>query len=160
MLANSGCLNFCSSHIFHDNLVAHESEIAAMDNAYLYRGTCWDYLSRPENQYALVARTNYVRPEDLTLYEGLVTAAKLATRVNALPERVLAAYMEGKYIGSPLELLEPSHASAIYPKYLDNRRFPSDFAERVGNCDKRCEECGYCKQVYENAIINLEENLC
>ena len=160
MLANSGCLNFCSSHVFHDNLVAHENEISAMDNAYLYKGTCWEYLSRPENRYALVARTNYVRPEDIGLYEGLVTAAKLATRVNASPERVLTAYMEGKHIGSPLELLEPNHAGAVYPLYLDNRLFPSDFAERVGNCTKECEKCGYCKQVYEKVTINLEENLC
>ena len=28
MLANSGCLNYCSAHVFHDNLVAHEAEIA------------------------------------------------------------------------------------------------------------------------------------
>ncbi len=160
LLANSGCLNFCSSHIFHDNLVAHESEILAMDNAYLYRGTCWEYLARAEHGYALVERTNYIRPEDISLYVGLVTAAKLATRVNASPERVLEAYIKGKYVGSPLELLEPNHAGAIYPRYLDNRRFPADFAERVGNCDKNCEACGYCKQVYENATINLEEGLC
>ncbi len=160
MLANSGCLNFCSSHIFHDNLVAHEKEILAMDNAYAYRGTCWEYLAKSEKRYALVQKTNYVRPEDLSLYEGLFTAAKLATRVNASPERVLEAYMAEKYIGSPLELLEPNHAGAIYPLYLDNSRFPSDFAQKVGNCTKDCENCGYCKQVYENAIINLEEDLC
>lgn len=160
MLANSGCLNFCSSHIFHDNLVAHETEILAMDNAYLYRGTCWEYLKDPAHHYALVERTNYVRPEDISLYDGLVTAAKLATRVNAAPERVLAAYTEGKYIGSPLELCEPNHAGAIYPAYLDNRLFPQDFAARVGNCSKNCEECGYCKEVFTNASINLEEGLC
>ena len=28
LLANSGCLNFCSAHNFHDNLVAHEEEIS------------------------------------------------------------------------------------------------------------------------------------
>ena len=28
MLANSGCLNNCSAHVFHDNLVAHEAQIA------------------------------------------------------------------------------------------------------------------------------------
>ncbi len=160
MLANSGCLNFCSSHIFHDNLVAHEQEIRAMDNAYAYRGSCWEYLEKPEKQYSLVQKTNYVRPEDISLYEGLVTAAKLATRVNASPERILESYVSQKYIGSPLELLEPNHAGAIYPMYLDNSRFPENFALTVGNCSKECEKCGYCKQVYENAIINLEEGLC
>ena len=34
ILANSGCLNHCSAHMFHDNLVSHESEISKMDNCY------------------------------------------------------------------------------------------------------------------------------
>ena len=38
LLANSGCLNNCSAHVFHDNLVAHESEISAIDNGYQFRG--------------------------------------------------------------------------------------------------------------------------
>ena len=39
-LANSGCLNNCSAHTFHDNLVSHESEISAMDNGYSFEGIC------------------------------------------------------------------------------------------------------------------------
>lgn len=157
MLANSGCFNYCSSHIFHDNMVAHESDIMAMDNAYDYRGTCWEYLKREGKQHALVQNTNYVRPEDMHLYEGLVTAAKLATRVNRSPIRVLDAYMNGKHLGSVCDLLEPNHSGAVYPYLLDNGLFPKDFAERVGSCDKQCEKCGYCKSVYENAIVKLEE---
>ena len=49
LLANSGCLNNCSAHIFHDNLVAHEAEISAMDNGYQFRGVCWDFLSDKKN---------------------------------------------------------------------------------------------------------------
>ena len=157
MLANSGCFNHCSSHVFHDNMVAHESDIMAMDNAYDYRGTCWEYLKREGKQHALVQNTNYVRPEDMHLYEGLFTAAKLATRVNRSPIRVLDAYMNGKHLGSVCDLLEPNHSGAIYPSLLDNSLFPADFAQRVGNCDKQCEKCGYCKRVYENAIVKLEE---
>lgn len=156
MLANSGCLNFCSSHIFHDNLVAHEKEILAMDNAYEYRGTCWEYLGKAEKRASWVQKTNYVRPEDMSLYEGFFTAAKLATRINASPDRVLEAYVKGSYAGSPMELLEPNHAGAFYPEYLDNSRFPKDFALRVGNCDKNCQNCGYCKEVYTKALVNLE----
>lgn len=156
MLANSGCLNYCSSHVFHDNMVAHESDIMTMDNAYDYRGTCWEYLKNEEKRHVLVQGTNYVRPEDIHLYEGLVVAAKLATRVNRSPIRVLEAYMTGKHLGSICDLLEPNHSGAIYPSLLDNSLFPADFALRVGNCDKRCESCGYCKEVYKNATIQLD----
>ncbi len=159
MLANSGCFNHCSSHTFHDNMVAHESDIMAMDNAYHYRGTCWEYLAREDKKHALVQNTNYVRPEDIHLYEGFVTAAKLATRVNRSPITVLDAYMKGKYVGGVCDLLEPNHSGAIYPTLLDNSLFPKGFAEQVGNCDKQCEKCGYCKKVYEKATVNLEETV-
>ena len=40
LLVNSGCLNFCSARTFHDNLVAHQHEIAEMDNAFEFGGIC------------------------------------------------------------------------------------------------------------------------
>ena len=69
MLANSGCLNHCSAHNFHDNLVAHEAEIAQMDNAYDFHGICKEYLKEEKHYQALIDNTNFVRPEDMHLYE-------------------------------------------------------------------------------------------
>ncbi len=89
-LANSGCLNHCSVHVFHDNLVAHEAEIAEMDNGYAFEGVCGQYLKNPQNHQALLDNTSYVRPEDIALYDGVFEAMKLATRVNTNPERVRA----------------------------------------------------------------------
>lgn len=160
MLANSGCLADCSSHIFHDNLVAHEKEISAMDNAYDFRGTCWDYIKKPQKRVSLIRDTTYVRPEDMGLYEGYFTAAKLATRVNFSPARVLEAYIGGRYVGSTLDLLEPNFSGGIYPHYLDNQRFPDGFAVRVANCGRQCDTCHYCDEVYEKTVINLEETIC
>ena len=76
LLANSGCLNNCSAHIFHDNLVAHEAEISAMDNGYQFRGVCWDFLSDKQNLEKWLQRTNFIRPEDIELYDD-ITAMKL-----------------------------------------------------------------------------------
>ena len=117
MLANSGCLNYCSSHIFHDNLVAHEAEIAREDNGYAYRGTCWEYLKRETDKAKILARWNWVRPEDIHLYEGLVAAAKLATRVNVNPVRVLESYVSGSHAGNILDLMEPNHSSVLGDKF-------------------------------------------
>lgn len=156
-LANSGCLNYCSAHIFHDNLVAHERELMRHDNAYLYRGSCWEYLSDPKKHVSVLRDTNYIRPEDVALYEDYFVAMKLATRVNANPSRVVESYMRAKHYGSPLELCEPCHAGALAPYYLDNTRIPEDFARRVGNCDKQCERCGYCETVFQQSIIKMED---
>lgn len=118
MLANSGCLNFCSAHNFHDNLVAHESEIASMDNAYNFVGVCREFLSDEKNYSKLIERTNFVRPEDMHLYDGYVRAAKLATRVHKTPSVVLESYVRGSWSGDVLGLLEPAHS--IYPYVIEN----------------------------------------
>ena len=129
-LANGGCLNHCSAHVFHDNLVSHESEISAMDNGYAFKGICAEYLSKSENAGALLEQTSFVRPEDIELYEELFPMMKLATRVHSNPCRVLKAYMEdGTYSGSILDLLEPNHTALFYPWLLENRLISREIRE-------------------------------
>lgn len=120
MLANSGCLNYCSAHNFHDNLVAHEAEIAQMDNAYDFYGICKEYLKNENHYQALIDNTNFVRPEDMHLYEPYFEAAKLATRIHGNPSMVLNTYVREKYSGNILELLEPAHN--IYPYVVESGR--------------------------------------
>lgn len=118
LLANSGCLNHCSAHNFHDNLVAHEAEIAQMDNAYNFHGLCREYLKSADHYQALIDHTNFIRPEDIHLYEPYFEAAKLATRIHRNPSTVLRSYVREKYSGNILELLEPTHN--IYPYVIEN----------------------------------------
>ena len=120
LLANSGCLNFCSSHVFHDNLVAHEAEIAQSENGYAWRGTCWQWLAKPENRAQWHARTNWIAPEDVAAYEGLCTGMKLATRASAHPVRILESYVTGSHVGDIRGLLEPDH-SALF-REMDSER--------------------------------------
>lgn len=155
LLANSGCLNFCSAHNFHDNLVAHEAEIAAMDNGYQFGGICWEFLSDPQNAERWLQRTNFIRPEDMALYEGLVPAVKLATRVNMAPGRILDAYVSGRYRGAIMEILEPNHSGLLYPAYIENANFKEDFAAHVLRCNKQCEQCDYCADVMRAARVTL-----
>ena len=118
MLANSGCLNHCSAHNFHDNLVAHEQEIAQMDNAYQFGGICREYLKSEAHYKSLIEDTNFVRPEDIGKYEPYFEAVKLATRISKNPAQILRSYIRGKYSGNVLELLEPAHN--IYPYVIEN----------------------------------------
>lgn len=129
-LANSGCLNNCSAHVFHDNLVSHESEIASMDNGYAFEGICRQYLSDGKNAFALLDNTNYIRPEDIHHYEGIFPAMKLASRVSMYPERILKAYVEEQsHRGSILDLLEPNHTGLFYPWLLENKRINSEIKD-------------------------------
>ncbi len=155
-LANSGCLNNCSAHVFHDNLVAHESEIAEMDNAYQFEGQCRIYLKNNQNRDNWLRISNFIRPEDVSLYEGIFDGLKLATRVNKNPKRVLEAYIKGSYNGNLPEIMEPDHSAMFYPNVVDNKKIPEDFGVKVASCDKSCELCGYCKRVLNDSMICLE----
>lgn len=147
-LANSGCLNNCSAHIFHDNLVSHESKISVMDNGFTFEGVCKKYLKDKKNLFALFEYTSYIRPEDVYLYEEFFSAMKLATRVNQNPNKILDAYIKNKkYAGSTLDLLEPNHTGVIYPYFLDNSKMVSEIKDN--------------RLTYENskdAIIKFEED--
>ena len=118
ILANSGCLNHCSAHTFHDNLVAHEAQIAKMDNAYQFGGICREYLKDPAHYESLIHDTSFIRPEDVSKYEPYFDAMKLATRVHRCPEAVLASYVNRRFSGNILDLLEPAHS--IYPYVIEN----------------------------------------
>ncbi|MBO4411916.1 MAG: hypothetical protein J5794_07015 [Lachnospiraceae bacterium] len=118
ILGNSGCMNFCPAHHFHDNLVAHESEIRKMDNAFVFEGLCREFFKSPENYGKLLTRLNFIRPEDVHLYEPYFVSMKLATRVSRASEQILRSYAEGRYAGNLLDLLEPAHS--IYPYVLEN----------------------------------------
>ncbi len=151
ILANSGCLNNCLAHTFHDNLVAHESEIAQRDNCYSFEGVCHEYLKNPDKHILLVRDTNYIRPEDVHLYEPYFDTMKLATRISDNPSRTVESYIQGKYVGNILELLEPNHAGRIYPYVIDNGKLNNSFLY----CDKNCADCSKCRDNYENALVDL-----
>lgn len=157
LLANSGCLNHCSAHHFHDNLVAHHEEIRRADNAYEFQGVCWEYLRDLRHVDRYLEITNFIRPEDIFRYEEWFDCVKLATRASRHPERTLRAYIEGHHIGSVMNLLEPDHSGGILPLLVENSAIPADFAEIVGNCQKNCETCGYCRKVLRGALIQMED---
>lgn len=156
LLANSGCMAFCSGQTFHDNLVAHEAEIDETLNIPDWNPhACWNYLKDPGNWVALLQNT-WVRPEDLHHYEDLFGCVKLATRMHARPRMVIRAYVEGNFRGNLLDLFEPGFSPALAPHIIDNERFPADWFEVTSTCDRRCHKCGYCSQVLKDVLLRMD----
>jgi hypothetical protein len=119
-----------------------------MENGYQFDGVCKNFIKREGNHKALLTATNFIRPEDVKLYEGLVKGMKLATRVHENPARILNAYIEkGRFVGNTASLLEPNHAPTIYPYVLENTKIQS----KIEN-DKLIYTDG------GNAFVKLEEN--
>ncbi len=150
MLANSGCLNHCTAHVFHDNLVSHESQTAKMDNGFSFGGVCHNYLREKKNLENYFSVTGFVRPEDIHLYEEYFTSVKLATRANVNPVKVLYSYIDRKsFYGNIMELLEPNHSSSIYPYIIENSQIESEIT---------AEEIKY-KNI-KKALVSLEDTVC
>ena len=152
MLANSGCMRDCSGQIFHDNMVAHESEIAKQKNIDFMPYMCWNYLKKREN-FASVLQNTWVRPEDIDNYEGLVDTVKLATRSHQLPGMVIGAYARRMYSGNLLDLFEPGFSPAFSPYVIDSSKIPEGFWQQTVSCNKDCTSCSYCQKVLDDAIV-------
>lgn len=155
-LANSGCFAYCPARTFHDNLVAHESEISKLNNGYNFTGLCKDYLRELEDKSVILSNLTFIRPEDVSYFEGYFDAIKLATRVSYAPEKIVKAYVNGNYGGSLVDLLEPNYQSAMKDVIIDNSLLPENFAKQVSSCNKNCKECGYCKKAFDGATVKLD----
>jgi collagenase-like PrtC family protease len=167
LLANSGCLSFCSGQTFHDNMVAHEEEIAQKVKIKEYglefgkpgsrsMYTCWNYLS-DKNNLPDILKASWIRPEDLHRYEELFSVIKLASRIHIAPAIVLKAYSEGKWRGNLADLLEPGFSSLIEPYIIDNTMFPQDWFDTVTTCGRNCGECRYCDELFPK-LLNRQGN--
>lgn len=151
ILANSGCLRNCPWQTYHDNLISHsaaamEHEPAEGFNPHL----CWTLYGKEENLPEFLKAT-WIRPEDLALYEPYVDFIKLATRQHSMPRLVVDAYVSHSFRGNIADLMEPGFSPALYQHGimgLSNSAFPSDWAAKVGHCDRECTECGYCEKVF------------
>ncbi|UCC68546.1 MAG: hypothetical protein JSV79_01010 [Armatimonadota bacterium] len=152
MLANSGCLSYCSVQTFHDNLVSHEAEAAEVANVPAEApALCWSYYRERRNWVRFLQNT-WVRPEDLCQYEALFPVVKLATRMHANPRRVIQAYAAGRFAGNLPDLFEPGHGPLFAPYVIDNQQFPEDWFERTTTCGQQCERCHYCQGVLEQVL--------
>jgi len=152
LLANSGCLAFCSGQTFHDNLVAHEHELT--EPVPREALVCRRYLRDRANWVALLQAT-WIRPEDLGHYGEHFAIAKLATRMHSNPSRVIGAYVSGRFAGNLLDLLEPGYSDLLQGCVLDNTRFPPDWHEKVTSCQRECEGCSYCGEVLEAVLMRV-----
>lgn len=130
LLANSGCLLNCPAHAFHDNLVAHEGCVDPAHKVWDFFGICWEFYAKDGNQNQFLARSTWVRPEDIDDYENLVDGVKLATRTSHGFERIVQAYAERSFRGNVLSLCEPDFSAIAM---LDNNKFPTNWLETTNN---------------------------
>ncbi|HOJ39992.1 MAG TPA: hypothetical protein PKX93_02730 [bacterium] len=156
ILANSGCLNFCSFQTFHDNAVAHEKEMKGIDSVQDLPTLCRHFYRDETHRLKFIQNSSWIRPEDIHLHQQVFSGSyKLATRMHGHPRLVLAAYSQGHYEGNLLDLLEPGFSQEWWPLILDNKRFPQEWFPRVLACDKKCQQCQYCRGLTSQVLVAL-----
>ncbi len=147
LLANSGCLRGCPVHGFHDNLVAHEDEIAKEPSPWCgFRGVCWDYYADPANRVSFLADSTWIRPEEIDRYDDLADGVKLATRMHRSPERVIAAYAQRRFSGNVLGLMEPDFSGVCY---VENDAFSAEWLDGFGRLADDARDA-YCRKEWKH----------
>lgn len=161
ILANSGCMQNCAFQTFHDNLIAHGVGENSEDNVNMgYSAPCHKYLSGlgVERGIASFMQSNWIRPEEVHMYEKYFDEMKLATRMHSRPAMVLAAYARGKFSGNLLDLTEPSYSSLFRGYILDNTRIPEDWFLSASSCNKNCDACNACNSAVKQAVYKIQQN--
>lgn len=155
MLANGSCLRNCPFHFFHETLNSHglDRTVEETKRTGIQPSRCINMYMK--KQYEEILRSSWIRPEDLHLYEDEVDVVKLSTRTVPDPERIVRAYCERSYDGNLLRLLDPVYTFFFRPYILDNKRFPSDWAESGigGKCATSCTHCGRCTEVLSKVLV-------
>ena len=147
MVVNSGCIGSCPYKMNHGNHSSHCYERERF-NGYLPCTKIWDNVIK--DRVLAVLQGNWIRPEDLHYYEGLCDVAKLDTRLNFNLQTKVDAYLNCRYDGNLIDVI--SATNPFYP-LIDNRRFPSDYFEKMTRCcHKHCDQCKYCLEIRNNII--------
>ena len=160
MIVNSRCRRDCPYKMFHYNHESHAS--ASQDVAGFFQHSCKMYSA---SDWMDAIKMNWVRPEDLGLYESVgVHDFKIQGRQAALcgaPVRAAEIYMKGGYSGDLYELLSLFVPRRFHPvPCIDNAAldgFLNWFYEDPNNCSGDCRKCGYCER-FARASIGEERS--
>ena len=147
LLANEGCLPHCPCKLSHDAYIA----LASLDGRDLThdlncRAGCIRIL---EEQPHRLLQSPFIRPEDVDLYLYHVDTIKLCGRTlgPGFLMRAITAYRARRYDGNLLDLLD-AVAWLAERLHVDNRMLSFDFAAMLAQCDNRCDQCGFCRELF------------
>ncbi|OIQ49727.1 hypothetical protein BerOc1_01652 [Pseudodesulfovibrio hydrargyri] len=144
LLANEGCLYQCPYKPAHDAHIALVVEGLCGDRTFAMNRE-FGCVRRMLDEPGLMLASPFIRPEDMGRHAGTAHGLKLCGRNRGADflMRTVAAYVEGKYEGNLLDLMD-AMGDLAEQVYIPNHGLPADFFEQVTACDKACRTCGLC----------------
>lgn len=154
LLANEGCLDFCPYKLSHDAYIGLSNYLETDCTYQLNRQLgCMRLIDEQPSQ---ILRSPFIRPEDVSLYQDYADTIKICGRTlgSGFLQRVIYAYVQEKYDGNLLDLLDAMSwlAQALY---IDNSSLSFDFVEILSLCDKQCTSCGFCHDLFSTISCPL-----
>lgn len=154
-LANEGCLFHCPYRLSQENcpVFFHEEEREAGLQQLSDRFGCIHFL---ENHPHKILQSPFIRPEDIELYLYHVDVIRLSGRMLGSHGlmHVIQAYQKRRHEGNLLGLLDA--ASWLAERfYIENSLLSFDFTSILSQCDNRCNQCGFCKEVFDSIASPL-----
>ncbi len=149
VLANEGCLFRCPFKLSHDAYIGF-ANVSGQDSTFRLNRElgCIRLLGREPYR---ILRSPFIRPEDVETYLCHIDTIKLCGRTlggNFL-QNVITAYINRKYEGNLLELLDAAHWLAEY-LHVDNSMLSFDIIDMLSLCDGNCDRCGFCQELFQS----------
>lgn len=159
LMANEGCLYQCPFKPAHDAHISLVNEELCPERTFAINrdfGCVRRLLSDPGSMLA----SPFIRPEDTHRYEHVADGIKLCgrNRGTTFLKRVVSAYIEGRYDGNILDLMD-AMGDLNDRVNIPNQDLPGEFHQRVTACDKLCATCGWCATVMERIAKRTEPGL-
>jgi collagenase-like PrtC family protease len=174
LLVNHGCLINCMSFVSHHHylssvLIDPNIGINDLEKWRLFSNqneilrtckTCDHYFFSKGDDFNPIREMSYLRPEDLHLYDDVITLFKISGRERPAEHVVhmIKAFGERSLDGDMRTIIDLPYP--IY--YMDNKSFPEDFGEHRINCGHKCHKCNYCDSLKEAVIRpgkNTDDNI-
>jgi len=163
ILANEGCILHCPYKINHDISISLINDKSIVGKIYLNsklvnndfqfqnlndKYGCINHLSKkPED----LLKSPFIRPEDINKYNECADIIKLTGKIRSFSflEECFNAYLNRKYNGNLIELFD---SLAIFRElfYIFNDQITDNFFKKVTSCNKNCEDCNYCKDLFNS----------
>ena len=158
LLANEGCLDHCPFKSSHDALIACANMNMDVDTYRInqHLGCMRQFQDSPQ----VVFKSPFIRPEDMKHYRGKVDFVKICGRTLGYDflEKTVSAYIEGRYEGNLLDLMDSLDWMAD-SFHISNAELPEDYYTTVTSCHRVCADCNYCTKLFNQCAFRLKFQL-
>ncbi|MDR3568041.1 MAG: hypothetical protein P4L43_08450 [Syntrophobacteraceae bacterium] len=148
LLANEGCLYHCPYKLTHDCHISMVNGGQSLDTFRINRELgCMRAISGEPSR---LFKSPFIRPEDVDAYKPYVDVLKLCGRTLGVSflQRVVEAYLNRKYSGNLLDLLDAMAGTAQW-LHVSNELLPGDLLKQLLSCSRQCSRCSFCKELIE-----------